>query len=108
MKKGGGSLVLELEENPDILAWVAAQAKAPLCVGFAAETENLAHNAREKRAKKKVPLLAANLAGEALGSDDNTITLYDERGEHPLGRGPKLELARKLMQHVASMLPQKK
>ena len=107
MKKGGG-LVLELEENPDILAWVAGQAKAPLCVGFAAETENLAQNAREKRAKKRVPLLAANLAGEALGSDENTITLYDERGEHPLGRGPKLELARKLMQHVAGMLPQKK
>jgi len=108
MKKGGGGLVLELEENPDILAWVAGQAKAPLCVGFAAETENLAQNAREKRAKKRVPLLAANLAGEALGSDENTITLYDERGEHPLGRGPKLELARKLMQHVAGMLPQKK
>ena len=108
MKKGGGGLVLELEENPDILAWVAGQAKAPLCVGFAAETENLAQNAREKRAKKKVPLLAANLAGEALGADHNTITLYDDRGEHPLGRGPKLELARKLMQHVAGMLPQKK
>ena len=108
MKKGGGGLVLELEENPDILAWVAGQAKAPLCVGFAAETENLAQNAREKRAKKKVPLLAANLAGEALGADHNTITLYDDRGEHPLGRGPKLELARRLMQHVAGMLPQKK
>ena len=106
IKKGDGKgLVLELEENPDILAWVAALPDAPFCVGFAAESEKLAQNAKDKRAKKKVPLLAANLAQEALGADDNTITLYDDRGEHPLGRGPKLQLARKLVEHVASMLP---
>ena len=34
--------------------------------------------------------------------------LYDERGEHPLGRGPKIELARKLLEHVAGMLPRAK
>ncbi|HYG55583.1 MAG TPA: bifunctional phosphopantothenoylcysteine decarboxylase/phosphopantothenate--cysteine ligase CoaBC [Burkholderiales bacterium] len=106
IKKGDGKgLVLELEENPDILAWVAGLPDAPFCVGFAAESEKLAQNAKDKRAKKKVPLLAANLAQEALGADDNTITLYDDRGEHPLGRGPKLQLARKLVEHVASMLP---
>jgi len=52
--------------------------------------------------------MAANLAQHAIGADDNNITLYDERGEHPLGRGPKLQLARRLMEHVAGMLPQKK
>ena len=108
LKKGNGGVSLELEENPDILAWVAALPKPPFCVGFAAESENLAQHAREKRAKKRVPLMAANLAQDALGNDDNAITLYDERGEHPLGRGPKLELARKLLEHVAGMLPQKK
>jgi phosphopantothenoylcysteine decarboxylase / phosphopantothenate---cysteine ligase len=107
MKKGNGGVTLELEENPDILAWVAALPKAPFCVGFAAESGNLAQNAKEKRAKKHVPLLAANLAQEALGAEDNSITLYDDRGEHPLGRGPKLELARKLLEHVAGMLPGK-
>jgi phosphopantothenoylcysteine decarboxylase/phosphopantothenate--cysteine ligase len=107
MKKGNGGVTLELEENPDILAWVAALPKAPFCVGFAAESGNLAQNAKEKRAKKHVPLLAANLAQEALGAEDNSITLYDDRGEHPLGRGPKLELARKLLEHVAGMLPRK-
>ena len=61
----------------------------------------------EKRTKKKVPLFAANLAQEAIGSDENAITLYDRRGEHALGRGPKLELARKLLEHVAGMLPRK-
>ena len=108
IKKANGSLSLELEENPDILAWVAAQPNAPFCIGFAAETEKLAQHAREKRAKKNIPLIAANLATEALGKDENSITLYDERGEHPLGRGPKLELARKLLEHVAGMLPPKK
>jgi phosphopantothenoylcysteine decarboxylase/phosphopantothenate--cysteine ligase len=104
-KANGKELALQLEENPDILAWVAAQPKPPFCVGFAAESEQLERHAREKRAKKKLPLLAANLAQDALGRDDNAITLFDDHGEHPLGRGPKLELARKLVAHVAGMLP---
>ena len=108
LKKGNGGLSLELEENPDILAWVAALPKPPFCIGFAAESEKLSQHAREKRAKKNIPLIAANLAHEALGKDENSITLYDERGEHPLGRGPKLELARKLLEHAAGMLPSKK
>jgi len=105
LKKGNGSAPhIEFEENPDILAWVAAQKKPPFCVGFAAESENLGANAKQKRVKKGVPLIAANLAQEALGADDNAITLYDGRGRHPLGRGPKLEQARKLVAHVAGML----
>lgn len=107
-KSTGKAMSLELEENPDILAWVASLPRPPLCVGFAAETENLARNARAKRVKKKLALVAANFAPEALGADDNDITLYDERGEHPLGRGPKIELARKLLRHVAGMLTKKK
>lgn len=107
-KANGKDLALQLEENPDILAWVAAQKNAPFCVGFAAESEQLERHAREKRAKKKLPLLAANLAQDALGRDDSAITLFDDRGEHPLGRAPKLELARKLVAHVAGMLPARK
>jgi phosphopantothenoylcysteine decarboxylase/phosphopantothenate--cysteine ligase len=106
-KANGRNLSLELEENPDILAWVAALPKGPFCVGFAAESEKLAKNAMAKRARKNVPLLAANLVQEAVGRDESTITLYDRRGEHALGRGPKLELARKLLEHVAGMLPRK-
>jgi len=104
-KANGRELALQLEENPDILAWVAALPKPPLCVGFAAESEQLERHAREKRAKKNLPLLAANLAQDALGRDDNAITLFDDQGEHPLGRGAKLDLARKLVAHVAGMLP---
>ena len=103
-KNGGKGMTLDLVENPDILAWVAARKNAPFCVGFAAESENLNLHAREKRARKNVPLLAANLAQEALGADDNALTLFDDRGEHPLGRGPKIELARKLVAHVAALM----
>ena len=93
-----------MEENPDILAWVASRPRAPFCVGFAAESENLAAHAKAKREKKGVPLIAANLAQEAIGAQDSAITLFDARGAHPLGRAPKLTLARKLVLHVAEML----
>ena len=107
-KANGRPVTLELEENPDILAYVAGMKNGPFCVGFAAESEKLAEHAKEKRAKKNLPLLAANLVQDALGADTNSIVLYDDRGEHPLGTGAKLELARKLVEHVAGMLPQKK
>jgi phosphopantothenoylcysteine decarboxylase/phosphopantothenate--cysteine ligase len=108
LKKVNGSAPhLEFEENPDILAWVAAQKNAPFCVGFAAESEKVEANAKAKRAKKGVPLIAANRAQDAFGADENAITLFDARGRHSLGRGPKLELARKLVAHVAGMLQKK-
>ena len=107
-KANGRAVTLELVENPDILAYVASLKNAPYCVGFAAESEDLARNAGEKRAQKHIPLIAANLAQVALGADDNAIKLYDEQGEHDLGRGPKLELARKLIAHVAAALPARK
>ncbi len=108
IKKSGRGMTLQLEENPDILAWVASQKGAPFCVGFAAESERLRANAKAKRARKGIPLLAANLVQDALGADQNEITLFDARGEHPLGRGPKLELARKLVAHAAILMAGKK
>ena len=107
-KVNGRAPTLEFEENPDILAWVASRKNAPFCVGFAAESEHVALNAQAKRAKKGVPLIAANLAQDALGADSNAITLFDARGKHSLGRGPKLEQARKLLAHVAGMLQKAK
>ena len=107
-KANGRAVTLELVENPDILAYVAHMKDAPFCVGFAAESEDLERNAAQKRVQKGIPLLAANLAQQAFGADDNAIKLYDERGAHDLGRGPKLELARKLVAHIAGVLPHAK
>jgi len=104
IKRGKGNLTLELAPNPDILGTVAALPKRPFCVGFAAETENLRQYAQEKRRKKNIPLLAANLAQHAFGRDDNALTLFDDAGEHKIERGPKIEVARQLVRHIADML----
>jgi phosphopantothenoylcysteine decarboxylase / phosphopantothenate---cysteine ligase len=105
IKKGADAgLRLELVENPDILAYVAGLKERPFCVGFAAESEKLAEHARAKRAKKGIPLLAANLVQRSLGAEEGEITLFDDAGEHPLGHGPKLALARKLVAHIAGLL----
>ena len=104
IKKSTSTLTIELTPNKDILAEVASLPNAPFCVGFAAETENLLEYAEVKRKAKKLPLIVANLASEALGSDENSVTLLDKNGAHPLERAPKLEVARLLLEHVANML----
>ncbi|MEI8361918.1 MAG: bifunctional phosphopantothenoylcysteine decarboxylase/phosphopantothenate--cysteine ligase CoaBC [Betaproteobacteria bacterium] len=104
IKKNSSTLSIELTRNKDILAEVASLPNTPFCVGFAAETENLLEYAEAKRKAKKLPLMVANLAGEALGSDENNVTLLDENGAHILERAPKIEIARLLLQHVAGML----
>jgi phosphopantothenoylcysteine decarboxylase / phosphopantothenate---cysteine ligase len=103
IKKSDGNLTLELTPNPDILAYVAALPEPPFCVGFAAESENLREHAEAKRKAKKIPLLAANLAQDAIGSDENELVLFDDAGEHPLSRANKLTLARQLMRHIMQL-----
>lgn len=103
-KSAGKSMTLELTENPDILAYVAGLKRPPFCVGFAAESEKLASHAKEKRRRKGIPLIAANLAHLALGADENSLTLFDDAGEHRLGRSSKLDQARQLVAHIAGML----
>ena len=104
IKKSKSLLTLELAPNKDILAEVASLPSAPFCVGFAAETENLLEYAEAKRKAKKLPLIVANNANDAMGSNDNSVTLLDKNGAHALARAPKIEVARLLLQHVASML----
>lgn len=94
-------LVLELEANPDILQMVASLDNPPYCVGFAAETENLEENARIKMEKKRLPMLVANLAQDALGSDMNEITIYGKEGRKSLPRSSKKILAVRLVEEIA-------
>jgi len=104
IKKSESSLTLELKPGKDILAEVASLPNAPFCVGFAAETENLLEYAEQKRLRKKLPLIVANLISEAMMDDENSITLLDKNGAHKLARAPKTEVARLLLQHIAKML----
>ncbi len=103
LKKSDAKLTLELLPNPDILAYVSGLPTPPFCVGFAAESEKLREHATEKRKKKNIPLLAANLAQKAIGSDDNELVLFDDAGEHVLPRADKLAVARALLRHAASL-----
>ena len=109
IKKKGGDMPLRLIQNPDILAWVAAQPKAPLTVGFAAESEKLNEFADAKRRRKKVQLMVANLAQHAIGADDNEVTLLDDSGLHKLPRAPKTVVAQQIVAHIAALVaPRKK
>ena len=103
MKKSDQTLSLELVPVADILATVSNRPNPPFCVGFAAESHNLDTFAEEKRKKKKLPLLAANLAQTAIGAADNELILFDDDGRHPLPRGAKLAQARGLIRHLAKL-----
>jgi phosphopantothenoylcysteine decarboxylase/phosphopantothenate--cysteine ligase len=103
-KDGSAPPALELVQNPDILAEVAARPEPPLCVGFAAESENLHEYAEKKRRAKKIPLIVGNLIQHGFGGDDNTLILFDDDGQHPLAPAPKIELARQLVARIATLL----
>jgi phosphopantothenoylcysteine decarboxylase/phosphopantothenate--cysteine ligase len=103
-KDTGGIPPIELVENPDILAEVAALPAGPFCVGFAAESRNLEEYAQTKRRKKKIPLIAGNLIQDGFGGDDNRLVLFDDQGTHPLTPAPKSVLARQLVEHIAKLM----
>jgi len=104
VKKGAATMTLELEANPDILAEVAARPDAPFCVGFAAESRDLAAYAEGKRRAKKLPLVVGNLVQDGLGGETNAVTLFDAAGAHPLPPADKAEVARAIVGHIAEML----
>jgi phosphopantothenoylcysteine decarboxylase/phosphopantothenate--cysteine ligase len=110
LKKRGADLTLTLNENPDILAEIAALPKRPLLVGFAAETENVEAYARAKLTRKKLDLIAANLVGADLGFDcsDNALTLFWDGGSEDLGRADKPVLARRLIERIAGFYAKRK
>jgi phosphopantothenoylcysteine decarboxylase/phosphopantothenate--cysteine ligase len=103
-KDGNPPPVIELMWNPDILAEVAALPHSPLCVGFAAETGNLAEYAEKKRREKKIPLIVGNLIADGFGSDANTLVFFDDNGQQALQPAPKLALARQLIARIATLL----
>jgi len=102
-KTDEAALTLKLTPNPDILGWVAARPKPPFCAGFAAESRNLDSYADEKRRRKKVPLMIANLAQDAIGADDNEVSLFDDAGTHRLPRASKTVVARQIIEHIAAL-----
>ena len=106
IKKDGNGRApsIPMTENADILAAVARLPGRPYCVGFAAESHDLARHAREKRERKGVPLIVGNIGPDTFGRDDNTLLLVDAQGEHALPSGSKRDLARQLVAEIAARL----
>lgn len=93
--------VVEMEENPDVLAALASRKKpGQFVVGFAAETEDVVRNARAKLASKGADMIVANKVGphEGFGEDGNAAVMVSAKGEEALPYMPKSELARKILE----------
>ena len=103
IKKHSATLSLPMERTADILTAVRARQPKLLMVGFAAETENLAANARGKLKSKKLDMVAANLVGNgrAFDRDDNELHVYWKGGGRSLGKDSKANLARALASLIA-------
>jgi phosphopantothenoylcysteine decarboxylase/phosphopantothenate--cysteine ligase len=104
-KDGKGAPNIEFAPNPDILATVAALPNGPWCVGFAAETENLAQYAEEKRKRKGIAMLVGNLAQHVMDADHTTVSIFDDAGEHRLATSSKQDVARQLIEAIATRMP---
>ena len=104
IKKTQQTPTLNLVPNPDILADIASRPDAPFCVGFAAESQDLAHYAESKRVQKKLGLVVGNLIQDALNRDDNEVVLFDAQGQHPLPAAPKNQVAQAILSHLARLL----
>jgi phosphopantothenoylcysteine decarboxylase/phosphopantothenate--cysteine ligase len=105
-KDGSGRApVLAFAENPDILATVASGERARggrlFCVGFAAESHDLAAHAKAKLARKGIPLIIGNIGPLTFGQDDNQALLVDAHGVQELPRASKISLARTLVAEIA-------
>jgi phosphopantothenoylcysteine decarboxylase/phosphopantothenate--cysteine ligase len=105
--KGKHDLTLELTPNPDILAEVVARRTSAFVVGFAAETNDVAANARAKLERKGIDLLVANdVSQQGIGfeAEDNEVLLLDRwGGVHPLPRMPKSDVADAILSHVLAL-----
>lgn len=112
IKKGEDNLTVELIRNPDILLEVARRretnGRPRVVVGFAAETEDLLANAREKLTRKRLDLIVANdvSAGDSgFAVDTNRVTLLDAAGEiTPLPLLSKDEVAETVLDRVVALL----
>jgi phosphopantothenoylcysteine decarboxylase / phosphopantothenate---cysteine ligase len=104
IKRSKESLTIRLEPNPDILATVAKDKGDRVVVGFAAETDHVAENARKKLAGKNADLIVANdvsAEGAGFDVDTNIVTLFSRDGrDAPFPRLTKAEVAQRILDEV--------
>jgi phosphopantothenoylcysteine decarboxylase/phosphopantothenate--cysteine ligase len=107
MKRAKEPLTLRLEPNPDILAGAASEKGARLVVGFAAETDQVAENARKKLSAKNADLIVANdvtAEGAGFDLDTNIVTLFARDGRDlPLPKMTKSEVAERILDEIVRL-----
>jgi len=109
--KRKGSMMLELEATPDILKEISLRKQSQIVVGFAAETENVLENARQKLAAKHLDAIVVNdVSREGVGFDSDrnaaTILTHDEVVEVP--ETTKWEVAQRVLDQVVRLRQQRK
>jgi phosphopantothenoylcysteine decarboxylase/phosphopantothenate--cysteine ligase len=107
IKKRNAPLTLELVPTRDILASLGKQDRQYLLVGFAAETNNVEENAREKLREKNCDAIVANDVSNAdfgMESDENEVTIFFRSGEkEKISRNSKKNIARELVKIISNM-----
>jgi phosphopantothenoylcysteine decarboxylase / phosphopantothenate---cysteine ligase len=107
LKGQNGPPTLELVENPDILATVAANGpgRPQLVIGFAAETHDVIAYGSAKRAKKGCDWIVANdVSSDVMGGDNNAVTLITATGNQTWERATKQSIATRLVAQICDAL----
>ena len=104
IKKSDEQMQLTLVKNPDIISEIAQLKEKPFVVGFAAETNDIVSNGRDKLKRKNLDMLFANNATETFNSDSIFVTALTETNETELKAGNKNVVARNMLQLIATAL----
>ena len=104
MKKQQGDSSIELERTADILQYLGTEKDGQVLIGFAAETNDISHYAKNKLERKNADYIIANDVTEAQAgfeSDTNRVTIYGKGDfERSFELLPKQELARELLKLI--------
>jgi phosphopantothenoylcysteine decarboxylase/phosphopantothenate--cysteine ligase len=104
--KRKGPMTLELESTPDILKELSAKRTSQILVGFAAETENVLENARQKLLAKNLDLIVVNdVSREGVGfdSDRNAVTIIAREEVVDVPETTKWEVAQRVLDQVVRL-----
>lgn len=101
------NLTLELKATDDIVQAVTSKNKRPFVIGFAAETNDVLHNARDKLKRKKLDAIVVNdVSDPTIGfdSDENQVTVVFPETESELKKQSKREISHQVIELVANAL----
>ena len=104
IKKSDEQMQITLIKNPDIISEVAKLERKPFVVGFAAETNDIVSNGKDKLTRKNLDMLFANNATETFNSDSISVTALTKTSESELSAGNKNVVARNMLQLIATAL----